>query len=259
MKKSVSFPGTAITALVVLAFLMILPVSGQVYQSTTTPSLDANSTGAGLRGITATTTPAHSVSATISSGSPAVGEPVTISGTVTGTMLPSNVHVWVFAGSYMNVTSVPLNSYGMFSKTLSTTGLTPALYFVYIQSPGPNGEFEVDIEKVGIYSGQVINTRTNATIFNITGIGSVHDSAASQALSDAIADQGFDDAYTKLTFQLTATGNTTATMQTISATPGTSAAPSATTTVRSPLSLEITGLALVTGGLAVAMHMRKRR
>jgi hypothetical protein len=159
----------------------------------------------------------------------------------------------------MNVTSVPLNSYGMFSKTLSTTGLTPALYFVYIQSPGPNGEFEVDIEKVGIYSGQVINTRTNATIFNITGIGSVHDSAASQALSDAIADQGFDDAYTKLTFQLTATGNTTATMQTISATPGTSAAPSATTTVRSPLSLEITGLALVTGGLAVAMHMRKRR
>jgi hypothetical protein len=258
MKKSVSFPGTAITALVILAFLVILPVSGQVYQSTATHSLDTNGTGAGLTGVTATTTPAHSVSATISSEIPVVGEPVTISGTVTGKAPPSNVHIWVFAGSYMNVTSVPLNSYGMFSKTLSTTELTPALYFVYIQSPGPNGEFDVDIENAGISSGQVINTRTNTTIFNITGMGSIQDSAASQALSDAIADQGFDDAYTKLTFQLTASGNTTVTMQTTSATPGTSVVPSETTTARSPLSLEITGLALVTGVLAVTIHGRKR-
>ena len=91
---------------------------------------------------------------------------------------------------------------GRSPDTFPTTGLPLATYYVYVQSPGANGMFNIDLEDKGIYSGQVVNTGTNALIFNFTGTGSVQDAAASRALSDAINNQGVDDAYTKLTFQL---------------------------------------------------------
>jgi hypothetical protein len=257
MKKSLSFFGTAVIALGVLAALVVLPSSGMVYPLPTTSSSAATSTVPGTMGATATMTTKHFVSASVSSGSPAMGEPVTIRGTVTGSMLPVDVQIWVFAGTYENVSTVPVNVDGTFSRIYSSTGLPLATYFVYVQSPGANGKYNIDLEEAGIYSGQVVNTQTNALIFNFTGAGSLQDAAAAQALSDAINKQGDDDAYSKLTFQLTAPGTTLMTVKTPSGALVTSAIPVDAATAKSPLKPEITGLALVMGGLGAAMYVRK--
>ncbi len=191
---------TVVIALVVLAALVVFPVFGIAYPPPTTPSISADNPIQNTTDVIATMAVKNFVSATVSSGSPPVGEPVTVSGRVTGGVLSEGVQIWVFAGNYVNVSNVPVNADGTFSRTYPTTGLPLATYYVYIQSPGENGMFNIDLEDAGIYSGQVINTRNHALIFNFTGTGSVQDAAASQALSDAINSQGVDDAYTKLTF-----------------------------------------------------------
>jgi hypothetical protein len=232
MKKFVSF-GITVIALLFLAGLIALPVSG----SATSDSI--------------TVAAKQSVNATVSAGRPSVGEPVTISGTVSGSMLSSGVQIWVFAGNYVNVSTVPVNPDGTFSRTYTSTGLPPATYYVFVQSPGPNGEYNIDFQESGIYSGQVVNTKTNALIFNFTGEGSVHDAEAAQELSDAINNQGFDDAYTKLTFDLIPSIGIQTSVQT------TGAVPTATTTAKSPIPLEISGFALVIGSLSAVILSRK--
>jgi hypothetical protein len=193
----------------------------------------------------------QSVNATVSAGRPSVGEPVTISGTVSGSMISSGVQIWVFAGNYVNVSTVPVNPDGTFSRTYASTGLPPATYYVFVQSPGPNGDYNIDFQESGIYSGQVVNTKTNMLIFNFTGTGSVRDAAAAQELSDAINNQGVDDAYTKLTFDLIPSIGMQTSVQT------TVAIPVATTTAKSPIPLEISGFALVIGGLSAVILSRK--
>ena len=242
MKKSVSL-GIAVIALVLLAALVVLPVSGV-----------ADPTNA-----VTTTSPAAkpSISATISSTTPTVGDPVTISGVATGGNLASGVQIWVFAGNYVNVTTVPVNADGTFSKTYPSTGLPPAMYYVFVQSPGTDGKFDIDLYDAAKYSGQVVNTRTKATIFNFTGTGSVQDAAASKALSDALNQPGQDDVYTKLTFQLTAPVATPAAAITTAVAPSTSAVPAAATTAKSPLPVEVTAGALVISGCCAALCMRK--
>jgi hypothetical protein len=232
MKKFVSF-GITVIALVFLAGLVALPVSG----AATADSF--------------TVTTKQSVNATVSAGRPSVGEPVTISGTVSGSMISSGVQIWVFAGNYVNVSTVPVNPDGTFSRIYASTGLPPATYYVFVQSPGPNGDYNIDFQESGIYSGQVVNTKTNTLIFNFTGTGSVRDAAAAQELSDAINNQGVDDAYTKLTFDLIPSIGMQTSVQT------TVAIPVATTTAKSPIPLEISGLALVIGGMSAVILSRK--
>jgi len=224
--------GITVLTLVLLAALLVLPVSG---------ADDASATAA-----------KPTISATVSSTDPIVGDTITLSGVATGSNLASGVQIWVFAGHYVNVTTVPVNADGTFSKTYQTTGLPPATYYVFVQSPGPDGVFNIDLIDTGIYSGQVINTKTNTMIFNFTGVGSVQDAAASQALSDALNMPGQDDVYTKLTFQLTAP----MAAATTPAAPATPAVPAATT-AKSPLPVEVTAGALVISGCCAAFCMRK--
>jgi hypothetical protein len=240
MKKSVSL-GIAALTLVLLVALLVLPVSGADNASAVT-----------------TTSPAALaekpfISATVSSATPVVGEPVTISGVASGANLAQGVQIWVFAGNYVNVTTVPVNADGTFSKTYQTTGLPPATYYGFVQSPGPDGIFNIDLIDAGIYSGQVINTKTKTTIFNFTGAGSVQDAAAAQALSDALNMPGQDDVFTKLTFQLTAPAAATP-----AAAPATTAATAAATTAKSPLPVEVTAGALVISGCCAAFCMRNK-
>jgi hypothetical protein len=248
MKKYVS---DGIVVLVIMAALAVLPVSGIVYPLPTTSSIGLNTTIPDSD-LIATMAAKHFVNATVSPKSPAAGEPVTIGGRVTGGVLSGGVQIWIFAGNYLNVTHVPVNANGTFSLTFPTTGLPLAMYYVYIQSPGGNGMFNIVLEDEGIYSGQVVNTGTNALIFNFTGTGSVQDAAASQALSDAINNQGVDDAYTKLTIQLVPPGTTPISMETSGV-----SYPAAETT-KSPLPFAVTGLALVIAGLGAVLYLRKR-
>jgi hypothetical protein len=237
---------SAIITLLVLA-LASLPVSGMIYQPTQTSVSAANTA------VPASTATGY-VSATVSSGTPVVGDPVTISGTVTGTSIPAGVRIWVFAGNYVNVSDTPVNAGGSFSQVYSTSGLPPAKYYVLVQSPGANEKYNIELEEAGLNYAQVINAVTNKTIFNITGAEGVMNANALLALSEAIDDQGVDDAYTKLTFQLIAPVTTSST-----AVPQTSAIPvTAITTQKSPLVPEITVMALMIGGICCGLLYRKR-
>lgn len=239
MKKSVSL-GIAVLTLVLLAAMLVLPVSGADNASAMTTTSPA------------ATTAQPFVSATVSSVNPTVGDPVTISGVATGANLAEGVQIWVFAGNYINVTNVPVNADGTFSKTYQTAGFPPATYYVFVQSPGPDGIFTIDLIDTGVFSGQVINTQTNKMIFNFTGVGSVQDAEAAQALSAAFNLPGQDDVFTKLTFQLIAP----VAAATTPAAPATTAAPAATT-AKSPLPVEVTAGALVISGCCAAFCMRK--
>jgi hypothetical protein len=196
---------------VLLFALLALPVSGaNATVNTTANATGTSSPAAEEQFISAMATP---VKATI-------GEPVTISGVATGGNLTEGVQIWVFAGNYVNVTTVPVNADGTYSRVYQTTGLPAALYYVIVQSPGKDGTLNIVLETTGQYSGQVMNTKTGKPVFTFTGTGSVQDSAAAQALSNAFNQPGVDDIYTKCTFQLVA--------------PGT-AAPASTTSVPVPV------------------------
>jgi len=192
-------------AILLLAVLMVIPVSG------------------------ADATPvASQVSATTSSATVNVGDPLTVSGAATGGNLSAGVQIWVFAGNYVNVTTVPVNTKGEFTQSFPTEGRPPATYYIFVQSPGSDGKFDIDTPKVSGYTSQVVNTKTGAVIFNFTGTGSVQDAAAAQQLSQALNQQGIDDVYTKLTVQIVspATSATTlVTSLTVSQAPTTAKSP----------------------------------
>jgi hypothetical protein len=143
-----------------------------------------------------------SISATISAKNLTVGDRVTIAGSETGVNTTAGVEIWVFSGNYVLVETVPVKADGSFSKTYDTATYPASQYYVFVQSPGPDGKFNIGLDQSGVYSGQVVNTVTGALLINFTGEGSVHDRVAADDLSDALSEQGTDDVYTKLTFQL---------------------------------------------------------
>ncbi len=246
MKRSFSV-GIIVCTLLLIA-LIVFPVSGIAAPSTTASS-------AATPAPVAASQPYISASASPATATP--GEPVTISGTATGGNLSAGVQIWAFAGNYVNVQTVPVSADGSFSKTYQTAGLPPATYYVIAQSPGKNGALDIDMETTGMYSGQVVNTKTGNPVFNFTGTGSIHDSAAAQALSDAFNLPGVDDIYTKCTFQLAAPGSAAASV-TSAATAGTTNAPvPVATATKSPLSpftlLAGAGIA----GFAIAWRSRR--
>ena len=203
-----------------ILLLVIVPVSG----ADTTTAGNATST------LQASTGQPF-ISATVSPDPATVGEPVTVSGVATGGNLTAGVQIWVFAGNYVNVSTTPVNADGSYAKTYQTTSLPPATYYVIVQSPGNDGDLSFIMETSGQYSGQVVNAKTGALIFNFTGTGSVQDYAAAQALSDAFNLPDVDDIYTKCTFDLVpATSAAPATMATPLTTP-------VATATKSPVSL----------------------
>ncbi len=250
MKKSYSV-GSAVIALVLLAMVISVPVSAAVTVNANTATATA-----------ATTTPAAtvanpSVSATVSSATPAAGTPVTISGAATGGNLSAGVQIWVFAGNYVNVSTVPVKSDGTFSTTYQTTGFPPAMYYVFVQSPGNDGMFNLDLQTSGVYSGDVVNAQTGALLFNFTGTGSVQDAAASKALSDTINKQGFDDVYTKLTFQLMAAGTTPTEMIPAVPVSATAAQTQLPATTKSPLPATTIIAGICVAGIALTRLVRR--
>lgn len=226
---------------IVLILLLVFPATGAdvLIKATGTDSAPALATS-----------PQPFISARASPSEAPAGTPVTISGMATGGNLTAGVQIWVFAGNYVNVTTTPVSADGSFAKTYSTTGLPPATYYVIVQSPGIDGTLNIVMETSGQYSGQVVNARTGELIFNFTGTGSVQDSAAAQALSDAFNLPGCDDIYTKCTFQMISPSATAPASSPVAPVPE-------TTTKKSPLTL----LPLMGGmaGAALLLVLSARR
>jgi len=217
---------------VLLIALIAVPVSGA--------NVSANVTTAAQPYVSAEVSPAQAT----------VGTPVTVSGVATGGNLTAGVQIWVFAGNYINVSTVPVTANGTFSKTYQTASLPPAVYYVIVQSPGNDGTQNIVLEKTGEYSAQVMNTKTGKMVFNFTGTGSVQDSAAAQALSDAFNLPGVDDVYTKCTLTLVAPETPTSV--------STTSVPVATaTTKKSPVLVSTILVGLGVAGVALARHSRR--
>jgi hypothetical protein len=177
---------------------------------------------------------------------------VTISGVATGGDLSAGVQIWVFAGNYVNVTTVPVQADGSYSATYQTTGFPPATYYVFVQSPGVDGKFNIKLETTGKFSGQVVDTATGALLVNFTGTGSVQDAAAATAIAEALNRRDVDDVYTKTTFQLVPPASPAATIST-----PVSAASVPSPTTKSPLSPLTLVAALGTCSFAVIWCSRK--
>lgn len=131
--------------------------------------------------------------------SPVVGDSVIISGTAKGGNLTPGVSMWIFAGNYVNITTVPVNESGFYSRKINTADLPPAYYYIFVQHPGSDTRFNIDVKG---FSGQVINTNTGDIVFNFTGTGSVNDNAAAIALSTAFNSAGVDDVFSKTGVEL---------------------------------------------------------
>ena len=210
--KHIRHYAMATVAILLLAVLIVLPVSAD----------DATNV-----------TP--QVSATTSSSTVIVGDPLTVIGTATGGNMTAGVQIWVFAGNYFSTAHVPVNAKGEFSKTFSTDGLPPATYYIFVQSPGSNGKMDIDTPDVVGYTAMVVNTNTGAVIFNFTGMGSVQDATAAQQLSLALNQQGIDDIYTKLTVKLVSPTTSAATL--VMSPPASQAPSTVPTTAKSPVSV----------------------
>lgn len=189
MKRSAVFPCIAVILVLVWCFALF--------------SVSAVA-AAGMTEEPQAVTEKQTVSVTVSSASVVAGDPVTISGAVTGGNPVDRVMIWLFAGSYLDVSMAPVNPDGTYTKTCPTEGFPPATGYVFVQSPGDDGEFRIGFDATGRYAGQVVDAQDGSLLVSFTGAGSVQDEAAAGALTEALNRQDSDDVYTKTTFQLTA-------------------------------------------------------
>lgn len=137
------------------------------------------------------------------SGAPTIanGDPVYIHGIATGH--PRNgLQVWLFGNNYVKITTVSTNadnSYEYELKPTDTRTLAPGQYFVLIQHPMMNGEFDIYYDAA---TGTVFNRQlgTGTSIFQLTGAGSLQSPAGANALMQAINSQNIDDTFASTSF-----------------------------------------------------------
>jgi hypothetical protein len=136
-----------------------------------------------------------------SSSAIANGDPVYIRGIATGHP-QSGLQVWIIGYNYLKIDTVQVNEDNTYSyelKSSETQGLASGQYYVVVQHPMMNGQFDI-IYAPG--SGGVINRQLgNGTrIFQITGPGSLQSPDAAYALVRAISSQDVDDTFSTVTF-----------------------------------------------------------
>jgi len=137
------------------------------------------------------------------SGAPAIanGDPVYIHGIATGH--PSNgLQVWLFGNNYMKISTVSTdadNTYEYELMPADTRTLAPGQYFVLIQHPMMNGQFDIYYDAA---TGTVINRQlgTGTSIFQLSGSGSLQSTAGANALMRAINSQNVDDTFAATSF-----------------------------------------------------------
>jgi len=203
-----------------------------------------------------------SITASVSPSSPKVGDTVVISGSAKGGNLTPGVSMWIFAGNYVNVTTVPVNNNGFYSKSIQTSEFPPAYYYIFVQHPGSDNRFNVDVKG---FSGEVVNTNTGTVIFNFTGTGSVNNNAAAIALSNAFNSIGVDDVFSKTGVELLpVNAGANVTITTVNSIQATQAAttpptnpmtpmPSGTTTIPAPTKAPLSALPAILGTCLIAL------
>jgi hypothetical protein len=143
-------------------------------------------------------------------GAPTIanGDPVFIHGIATGH--PANgLQIWLLGYNYVKISSVYTNAdntYEFELKSADTQNLAPGQYYVLVQHPMMNGEFDIYYNSA---TGSVINRQlgTGTSIFQLTGTGSLQTPDGANALMRAINSQNLDDTFATTSFII---GNPTA-------------------------------------------------
>jgi hypothetical protein len=136
-----------------------------------------------------------------SSSAIANGDPVVIRGIATGHP-QDGLQVWVISYNYVKIDTVLVNADNTYSyelKSSDTQNLASGQYFVLIQHPMMNGQFDIVYDPG---TGGVINRQLGegAVIFQLTGPGSLQTPDAGSALLRAINNQNIDDSFTTVSF-----------------------------------------------------------
>ncbi len=153
------------------------------------------------------------VSATASQSTVAKGDRVYITGTAEGQPSPG-VAIWVLGKNYALYQTESVNADSSFKyeiKQTDTKSLTSGQYFVVVQHPMANNQFDITLDPstsgrlAGSNNIYVKNLMLNPTnggtdVFLINGAGALQGSDAAEALVQAINDPNVDDTYTKLQF-----------------------------------------------------------
>ncbi len=156
------------------------------------------------------------VSATASQSTVAKGDRLYISGTAEGQPSPG-VAIWILGKNYALYQTESVNADSSFKfefKQADTKSLTSGQYFVVVQHPMANNQFDIDLNpsqsgRIGgaglVYvRNEVLGSTSTGglgtNVFLINGPGSLQGSDAAEALVQAINDPNVDDTYTKLQF-----------------------------------------------------------
>ena len=146
------------------------------------------------------------ISATVSQPTVAKGDKLFIRGVAEGNP-PGGVAIWVLGTNYAERATQTVNSGSLFEYEITgttTSGLTSGQYFVVVQHPMQNGEFDIVLDSNGYVINRQLNANTTSTsglsIFKLTGPGSLQGSDAAEALVQALENQNIDDTYTRLQF-----------------------------------------------------------
>ena len=137
------------------------------------------------------------------SSTPAIakGDPVYVRGIATGHP-QQGLQVWFIGNNFAQVTATSVASDNSFEYELTssdTRNLAPGQYFVLIQHPMMNGQFDITYNAA---TGQVINRQqgNGMAIFTLTGPGSLQSADAASALMNAVNSQNIDDMFTTVSF-----------------------------------------------------------
>jgi len=141
------------------------------------------------------------VSCTVSQSTVAQGDQLIFSGVAEG-RTRQKIQIWIFSKSFWHQKIIQTNSDSSFEYKLSpsqTKQLKPDQYFVIIQHPMMNNEFDIYVDD--LKKSVLTNFPNTATLlFSIDGPGSLHGAKAANAIVEAINNPNIDDTYTKCMF-----------------------------------------------------------
>jgi PGF-CTERM protein len=130
----------------------------------------------------------------------AIGDDLTITGTAEGD--PDAVWIWVLGKNYYDLIRADVEDDGTFEEDIDTTAVASGQYFVVIQHPMYNGEFDVFEDDCITAPGDfcAVDGISLQDVFVLDGKGSLQGTDAAQALTEALDSPYIDDTYTKLDF-----------------------------------------------------------
>ncbi|WOX58704.1 MEMAR_RS02690 family S-layer glycoprotein [Methanoculleus receptaculi] len=138
------------------------------------------------------------ISATSSGAVVAKGDDLKLTGIAQGD--PDEVQVWIFGKNKQDIGSATVEDDGSFEfelKGADTKDYSAGQYFVVIQHPMMNGQFDISAG-TGFWDGWIVGTLESG--FNPVKISGLQASDAANALIKALDSPNIDDTYVKLTF-----------------------------------------------------------